>query len=135
MSTRRKGEGVQARRFAGILGLALAGLSAWSWSRGHPGRAGTLAGLAAAVVVLAAVAPASWLRLFRLWMILAEGLSWVMTRVILAVFFYAVLTPVGFMMRRVGKAGLDLRWKDGKPSYWIDRVEAERTRERYRKQY
>jgi hypothetical protein len=58
-----------------------------------------------------------------------------MTRVVLAIFFYLVLTPVGSVMRLFGRAPLDLAWKDGKPTYWIDRPETENTLERYSKQF
>jgi hypothetical protein len=72
-----------------------------------------------------------WLRLFRLWMKLADGLSWVTTRLILALFFYVVMTPYGLLSRWLREDPLDLAWKDGRPSYWIDVPEGERTPERY----
>jgi hypothetical protein len=55
--------------------------------------------------------------------------------VLLGLFFYLVLTPVGLAMRLLGRAPLDLAWKDGRPTYWIDKPDAEYTVERYSKQY
>src|SRR6185503_10451427 len=76
-----------------------------------------------------------WMVLFRQWMKLAGVLSWVMTRVILSIFFYAVLTPVGALMRLLRKTPLDLAWKDGKDTYWIDKAEGETGIARYEKGY
>ena len=81
------------------------------------------------------VAPAAWMRFFRAWMKLAEGMSWVMTRVILAAFFYLVLTPVGLCMRLFGKDLLDRKFHDGRASYWRDREAVEASLDRYSKRF
>ena len=78
---------------------------------------------------------AAWMALFGLWMKLAEGLGWVMTRVILSVFYFTILTPVGLVMRAAGKRPLDVAWKDGKSSYWIEKESSERSTERYSKMF
>lgn len=135
MAQRKRTEQQESRRFGVILAVILAaagGLSLW---RGHAGRGAVVEGLAALALALPFVAPALWLRAFRLWMKFAELLSWVMTRVILTVFFFLILTPIGLLMRLFGKAPLDLRFRDDKPTYWIDRPEAETPREQYERLY
>jgi hypothetical protein len=135
MPRKKHSEEKEARRFALILVvllLALAGLALW---RDHPRRAAVTAGAAGLVAVLSLAAFPVWMRFFRLWMKFALVLNWVMTRVILSVFFYLVLTPVGLVMRLVGKAPLDLDWKDGRSTYWIDKPAGETSLSRYEKSF
>ncbi len=144
--TRKKSEREQAQQFAMLLPVvfgilaALAYFKPFAMLRGaevQPNVKFALGVLIAgpAVSLLALTIPPLWLRIFRLWMKLALGLSWVMTRVILTVFFYAILSPFALVMRVFGKRPLDLSWKDGKPTYWIDKPAGEFTLERYGKQY
>lgn len=135
MARKKRSETREARRFAFILAVLLVALAAFSFWREHPVRAGIVASTAAAALICAFAFFPLWLRLFRLWMKLAEVMSRVMTRILLSVFFYLVLTPIALLMRVLGKAPLDLAWKDGKPTYWIDKPEAEYTVERYSKQF
>ena len=58
-----------------------------------------------------------------------------MTRVILTVFFYLILTPYGWLIRMTGKRPLDLSWPDERETYWVERKPTEASLERYRKQY
>jgi len=135
VARKQRSETRQARQFAWILPVILLALAGLSWWRGHLGRAELLAGLALLPPLLAYGLPAVWMRAFRAWMRLAEGLSWVMTRVILTVFFYGVLTPVGLVMRLFGRAPLDLAWRDGRASYWIDKPPRESSLDLSRKQF
>ena len=135
MARKRRSEERESKRFGAILFVLLGVLSGLSLWRGHAGRAGILGGAAGLAGALAVFALPLWLRLFRLWMKLALGMSWVMTRVILAVFFFLVMTPFGLLMRLLGKDLLDLEWKDGKSTYWIDKESPEATPERYERQY
>ena len=125
----------QARRFALVLVVALAVLAAYLSRRERSAPAAVAAAFAGAVALLATLAPEVWLAAFRLWMKVAQALSFVMTRVILTVFFYLVLTPFALVLRLLGKRLLDTAWRDGRASYWIDKPEAEFTVARYEKQY
>ena len=84
---------------------------------------------------MALVARPVWLAFFRLWMKLAEGMGWVMTRVVLSVFYFLVLTPFGLGRRLMGKPTLDTAWPARTSSHWIDMEPAERSIERYKKRY
>ncbi len=87
------------------------------------------------ICLVALILPPVWLRVFRLWMKLGAALNFVMTRVILTIFYYLILTPFSLVMRLFGKAPLDLAWKDGKATYWVDKDAGEGGFERYGKQY
>ena len=125
MARKARSEARQARIFGlslAVILLAVSGLFAY---RGHPLRAKAVLPLALLPALLPFVVPGAWLAAFRLWMRLAEALSWVSTRVILGLFFYLALTPYGLLSRLVRKDPLDTAWKDGKPTYWRDKPEEE----------
>ena len=135
MPRRKKTEVRQALEFAAI--LALIGLVAGgiSWWRGHPERAQLFAGIGVGALAVALVLRPVWIRFFRLWMKMAEGMGWVMTRVILGLFYFLVLTPFGIVMRLLGKPTLDTAWHDGKSTYWVDKDPVEASIDRYAKRY
>jgi hypothetical protein len=55
------------------------------------------------------------------WMKFAFVLGWVNTRLILGVFFYAILTPIGVIMRIFGWDPLTRKIDRQAPTYWITR--------------
>ena len=56
--------------------------------------------------------------IYWIWMIFATILGWVMTRVILSLLFYVILTPIGLIARLFGKQFVELRWDKSQESYW-----------------
>ena len=69
------------------------------------------------------------------WMKLAFILGWVMTRVILSLFFYFVLTPIGILLRIGGKDLLDTKINKEAKSYWIKRSDGALDNTRYENQF
>ena len=51
-------------------------------------------------------------------MLLANILSWVMSRVILSILYYIVITPIGLIARIFRKQFIELKWDKSKDSYW-----------------
>ena len=110
----------ELRRFGLTLALPLAFLATLGAWRGHTTLPAVLAGLAAALGGLAFMAP-HWLRLVHAyWMRGAEGLGWFNTRVLLGLVYFFVMTPIGIVMRLMGRDPLDRGLKD-QPSYWVER--------------
>jgi tryptophan-rich sensory protein len=135
MARKKHDETKQAVRFAWILLFllgALAGFSAW---REHWIRCGIVATLAVLAPALAHLARPVWMAFFARWMKFAEVLGMISTTIILSIFFYVFLTPVGLVARMVRKDPLDLNWKHRRATYWIDREPVEPTLERYEKQF
>jgi len=58
---------------------------------------------------------------FKVWMGFAFALGWVMSRVLLSLLYFFVITPIGFIAKMVGKKFLDIDYKAKKESYWIIR--------------
>jgi hypothetical protein len=69
------------------------------------------------------------------WMKFAERLGWVMTRVIMVVMFYAVVTPIGLLARAAGKDFLHLKFDRNARTYWVPAECREKTKEDYERQY
>ncbi len=56
---------------------------------------------------------------YSIWMGSAFALGWVISRFILIILFVFVLTPLSIIAKLFGKKFLDLKFKDGKSTYWI----------------
>lgn len=86
--------------------------------------------LSIGVLVITLAAPRVLSYIYRAWMLVAEGISWVLLRVILGVFFYLVLSPVGLLMRVFGRDILDEKIDRETLSYWKKKV-SQPTQEQY----
>ena len=96
--------------------LAVAALRAWH-GRGWAGWV-----IAAVLLALAAALVPSLLRpLNRLWLRLGLMLHRLTSPLILGFLFFAVITPVGLLMRLFGKRPLQLRFDPQASSYWTQR--------------
>ena len=102
---------------------------------GIVGIADVLGGLGAALTVLGLTTPVVLKPVYRVWMALAVVLGFVMTRVILTVVYYLVMTPIGLVMRLLGKDPLDRRPDPGAASYWIEKTYPDDSKERLEKYY
>lgn len=70
----------------------------------------------------------------KAWMTLALAMGWVMTRVILSIVFYLVLTPLGLLVKLSAKDLLDLKLEPDAKSYWHPRKRKYQKSD-YEKQY
>ena len=69
---------------------------------------------------------------YLIWMGFAFAIGWVVSRFILIILFVLVLTPIGLLAKLFGKHFLDLKFRDGKESYWIPK---EKRKNDYEKMY
>ena len=58
---------------------------------------------------------------YTVWMGIAFGLGWVVSRAILVLLFYLVITPIGMLARLFGKKFIDITFPQAGESYWISR--------------
>jgi hypothetical protein len=123
------------RSFGLLVGTALLLLGAW-WIYRHkfPSVAPAFCALGFVLIALGAVLPKALFWPNRLWMTLAEAMSFVMTRVILAVVFFLVVTPIGLVKRLTGWDPLRRRSASA-PSYWVPYTERQREPRHYEKMY
>lgn len=105
--------------FAGVFAL-VGGYRMW---RGHADAALWLGG-SAVFVALAWWWPGPLRPLNRLWARFGALLHHIMTPLIMALMFFGVITPIGLLMRLLGKDPLRLQQEPGAASYWVPRSEA-----------
>jgi len=55
---------------------------------------------------------------YSVWMYFSVVLGWLMTRLILGLLFYVVVSPIGFISRLFGKEFLELKDSSLNSSYW-----------------
>lgn len=73
---------------------------------------------------------------YHLWMGLSFVMGWVMTRFILTMLFYGMVTPIALIARLFGKHFLDISYRaPSQKSYWRERGEQKIEKTRYEKQF
>jgi hypothetical protein len=106
------------REFGLLVGGVFVLLGAWWMYRGKFATASDVLIVLGATLVLFGVAlPRALFYPNKAWMLLAEGLSYVSTRIILAFVFFGVLTPIGLIKRAMGWDPLHRR-SSARDSYW-----------------
>ena len=72
---------------------------------------------------------------FIAWMTFAIILGWFMTRLILALVFYGIMTPIGVLSRILGKKFLKLNFDKTNNTYWNNRKIHSLGKTHYEKQF
>jgi ABC-type xylose transport system permease subunit len=123
------------REFGLIVGGVLVLLSAWWFYRGKfPGLAPFTVSIGGLLILLGLVFPRGLIWPNRAWMALAEVLSYISTRIILALVFFLIVTPIGVVKRAFGWDPLHRRAAPGE-SYWKPYSERQRNPRHYEKMY
>jgi hypothetical protein len=106
------------RQFAGLCLVVFGGLAAWRVADvGLDGPAIGLATAAAAIGLTGLVWPRTVRWIFTGWLIAVFPIGWVVSRVVLAILYYAVFTPLALVFRMMGRDALHLR-RPGTGSAW-----------------
>ena len=123
------------RRFGLLVGGVFALLALWFWYRDRSFWSWLLFP-AVPLLLLGAVYPKSLRAVYLGWMMLALVLGLVVSTILLTIFFYLVITPMGLVARRAGKDFLSLKLDPAQASYWIRREQsANRNPSEYERQY
>jgi len=123
------------REFGFIVGGILMLLSAWWIYRGKfPGVSHITLPLGAVLVLLGLAFPRALVFPNKAWMALAEVLSFISTRIILAFVFFVIITPIGFVKRLFGWDPLSRRAASS-DSYWRPYSERQRDKRHYEKMF
>jgi hypothetical protein len=106
------------REFGLIVGGVFALLGSWWLYRGKfTSVAPVVVPLGLLLVLLGLIVPRALVYPNKAWMKLAEGMSFVSTRIILAIVYFGVLTPIGLIKRAMGWDPLHRR-AERSNSYW-----------------
>lgn len=108
------------RHFGFLVGGIFAVLSLWPVVfRGQAPR--LWAAIPAAILIAFGFAAPMALRpIHWLWLQLGHTLGWINTCILLSAVYFLMVTPIGVVMRLLGRDPLKRRLRDGS-SYWIDR--------------
>jgi hypothetical protein len=91
---------------------------------------------AGTVLCLARLIPPLFKAMYRLWIGLSVVLGYFVSRILLTLIFFLIITPLGLVMRIVGRDPMDRKWDPEATSYWIEREqEPDTSIERYGKQF
>ena len=90
------------------------GLNILSWQR----YTGPIGGV---LILWGLVHPSSLIYVFKPWMMFAEKVGWVNTRIILFLLFFVMFMPIGFIMRLFGHDPMRKRFDTGADSYRVEK--------------
>jgi hypothetical protein len=125
----------ELRQFALVMtgGLGLIGTAALL--KGRPAGPYLLA-IAGLFLLLGILSPKSLRWPYALWMAFAFVLGQIVTTIILTLLFFVVITPMGLLMRLLGKDLLQKRWKQAEASsYWMHRKDYNVEKDRLSRPY
>jgi hypothetical protein len=113
-------KGPSDRSFGIVFVVVFAVIGAWPLFHGRPVRGWALL-VSTALALVSAVRPGLLHPANVVWMRFGLLLSKVMNPVVTGLVFYAVVTPIGLLMRLFGKDPLRLRREPRAATYWIER--------------
>ena len=87
------------------------------------------------VLYLGLSAPGMLKNVYAVFLKAAHAIGWFNTRVILILIYYAILTPIAFIVRISGKDLLNEKIEKNISSYWAKRQSAKPTKEQLEKQF
>lgn len=123
------------KEFGLIVGGVLVLLSGWWLYRGKYITADyIMLSVGAVLIFFGLVFPRALVYPNKAWMMLAVGMSYVMTRVILGLVFFLLVTPIGVVKRWLGWDPLSRR-ESRRGSYWRTYSERQRDSRHYEKMY
>lgn len=123
------------RSFGLTAGAALGLISAFSFWR-HGARSWWWLAGAVAFTAAGLFAPSALTPLNRTWLRLGRFLHSIVSPLVLGLVFFAVITPIGLLMRALGKRPLSLGIQRGaQGSYWIKRDPPGPARDSYVNQF
>ncbi len=107
------------RQFAGLWLICFVGLACWQWlGRGRTTAAFILAAVGLAVGLIGLVKPPAIRPLFSALMTVTFPIGWAVSHVLLALLYYAVITPMALLFKMIGRDALSRRRRTGQATYW-----------------
>ena len=123
------------RLFALLWGGVFGGLACWQYFHAdHQTLAIVLAAVAVPVCLLGVIRPHRIRLVFVGATIVTFPIGWTISKILLALIFYLLFTPLALCFKAVRRDDLSLRYRKGRESYWRKKDSPEDLR-RYFKQF
>jgi hypothetical protein len=122
------------RKFGLLVGGVFAAFAFLFWLRHKPAYP-YFFWTGAALIAFGTILPRALKYIYVAWMTLAFVLGFIMARVILTLFFFLVVTPIGLVARLAGKDFLRLKLDKSALSYWIPREPKTQSAGDYERQF
>ena len=112
------------RQFAALVLVVFGGLAVWyGFVRDQSGLASVFGIIAAVIGSLGLIVPRAVGPIFVAWMIVAFPSGWTISRVLLALVFYGLFTPLSLVFRLIGRDRLERRRRAGQSTYWTAKAQ------------
>jgi len=112
------------RQFAGLCLAFFGTLAAWhGLMRDQTSLALALALLAVGLGTVGLVKPQAMRPVYVAWMLAVFPIGWLVSRLILVLLYYGLITPVGLLFRLAGRDLLRLQPRPDTPTYWVPKPE------------
>jgi hypothetical protein len=127
----------EQRKFGIVMAIAIViiGVVRWAIHGFAGGPPYYFMAVAAPFLVLGILFPKGLQPVFVLWMKLAVVLNWIMTRLLLSIVFYLMISPVRLVRFLFAEDPLKRKWLAQAASYWEEPEEQPEEFDRYRNQY
>jgi Saxitoxin biosynthesis operon protein SxtJ len=118
----RQPSGRTLRQFAALCLVCFGLLAVWqAWGKDRPLAAVLLAALALSIGPLGMMRPALVRPIFVGWMILVFPIGWCVSKLLLGAVFYLLVTPLGLLLRLLGRDFLQRQVDPAAATYWTAR--------------
>lgn len=117
-------------------GLTVFCLVLGGWLFGADGKFGVAESVMVAVGGLTGattwLVPSGLYPIYCVFMVVTYPIGWVMSHIILAIVFYGVFTPIGWILRALGRDPMQRGWDADAETYWISHKAKESTEDYFR---
>ncbi|HEV3203705.1 MAG TPA: SxtJ family membrane protein [Gemmataceae bacterium] len=121
------------RQFAGLWLLFFGGWAGWlGLVKGQETWGIALGAIALGIGIVGLVTPQKIRLVFVAWMVLAFPIGWTVTHILLALTFYGIFMPMGFVFKWMGRDLLQRRKRSHTETYWTPKPAAKDARAYFR---
>ena len=121
----------ELRQFGLLVGAVFAVIGLWPIVfRGEPLRLWAT-GVGGLLIICGGVLPSILAPIHKGWMWVGHILGWINTRILLGIVFYALVTPIGFMFRLMGKDTMRQAFSESSTTYRVVRSPRPRSHMKY----
>jgi hypothetical protein len=110
------------RKFGLSVGAVFCLLAFWMFLKNHFPLVLTIFGIVGMLLmVMGLIFPKALKEIYKVWMGMAFAIGWVVSRILLAILFFLVITPIGFIAHLFRNEFMDIKMNRVRDTYWVRR--------------